>query len=515
MGFYEEHPSTLWLVLPGSLCYNAAAMKWGRPRRVRRAVLVVASCLGLMGGLAWARVMPFEAMALLWLLPLFALVALRRHTWLTVLLFVAWFFVLGWWRGDAYVQKVALHQRFHQQKVTVVGTANDEAVYGPRYQLEFVLSNVRVVSPHQTPLVGNLTVRGFGEPAIYRGDVVQVTGKLYPTRGNSLGGISFAELEVLQQDSSPINELRRRFSAGLQSALPDPAASLAAGILIGQRTTLPEQTDKDLRHVGLTHIIAVSGYNLTVIVMACRRLLAGRSKFQATAACLALLGVFLLITGSNPPVVRASIVCLLGLAAWYFGRRMNPLVLLLVSAAITVLANPLYLWGSVSWYLSFLAFFGVLVLAPLLTKRLLKGREPPLLLAVLIESACATIAVLPYILFIFGEMSLVSLLANVLVVPIIPVAMLLSLFAGLAGMWLPFVAGWIAWPATTVLTYMLDVAHLLSRVPNAFIQHIEFPFWLMLASYALLGAWCLLLYHKTKQIEPAILTDKTSNKQGA
>src|SRR5690606_1903143 len=146
------------------------------------------------------------------------------------------------------------------------------------------------------------------------------------------------------------------------------------GLLVGVRNTLPEETSEQLRHVGLTHIIAVSGYNLTVIVMACRRLLAKRSKFQTTFACLALIGVFLLLTGSHPPIVRAAVISVLSIGAWYYGRKVKPLVILMVAAAITVLANPVYLWSSVSWWLSFLAFFGVLVLAPLVAKRLIGNR---------------------------------------------------------------------------------------------------------------------------------------------
>src|SRR5690606_17682131 len=103
----------------------------------------------------------------------------------------------------------------------------------------------------------------------------------------------------------------------------------------------------------------------------CRRLLAKRSKFQATAACLALISLFLLVTDAAPPIVRAAIISLIGIGAWYYGRNIRPLVLLLVAATITVIANPIYLWSSVSWWLSFLAFFGVLVLAPLITKRII------------------------------------------------------------------------------------------------------------------------------------------------
>ena len=463
-------------------------------------------CLAAAAGLVVARSLSLPAPGYLWIIVPFALLSLRRQNVVTACLLVLLCFGVGWWRGTVYMQKLAVHESLHLQKVVLVGTATEDAVYGKRYQLEFSLGNAQVVSPLRTPLVGGLSIRGFGEPAIYRGDIVRVEGKLYPTRGNNLASISFANLRVLKRDGFWLNELRRKFAAGMQSALPEPVASFGLGLLIGQRSTLPEATSDQLRHVGLTHIIAVSGYNLTIIVMACRRLLAKRSKFQATFACLALIGVFLLITGSSPPIVRASIISLLSIGAWYYGRNIKPLVLLLLAAAVTVVANPLYLWGNVSWYLSFLAFFGVLVLAPLITRRLFGGREPHALVSILIESACASIAVLPYILFIFGQTSLVSLPANLLVIPFIPVAMLLALVAGLGGMLAPVVAGWLAWPAKLLMTYMLDIAALLSRVPHAFMGNIAFSVGAMVLAYAILGFICLVLWSKTRKT--AIITEK-------
>lgn len=442
----------------------------------------------------------------LWAVALFTVISLRRHNVVTLLLVTTLCFGIGWWRGSVYMHKLAIHQSLHFEKVTLVGRATEDAIYGKRYQLEFPVSNVEVAAPMRTSLVGNVTVRGFGEPAVYRGDIVQVSGKLFPTRGNSLASISFADLTVLRRDDSWIHELRRKFAAGVQSALPEPAASFGLGLLIGQRNTLPEENTEQLRHAGLTHIIAVSGYNLTIIVLACRRLLAKRSKFQATFACLALIGIFLLITGTSPPIVRAAIISMLSIGAWYYGRAIKPLVLLLLAAAITVLANPIYLWGNVSWYLSFLAFFGVLVLAPLITKRIIGDREPRVLTGILIESACASVLVLPYILFIFGEMSLVSLPANLLVIPFIPFAMMLGLGAGLVGMFAPVVSGWLAWPAKWLLTYMLDVAHLLSSIPHAFVENINFPLAYMIVSYAVIGFVCLVLWKKTRK--NAIITEK-------
>lgn len=469
-------------------------------KRLRRPVLVIASCLALFAGTALAHWYWLASAGWVWLFVMAVLATLRLHNGVTVCCLILLCFGIGWWRGTAGAEQLALLRQLSFQKVTIVGKVTDEAVYDERHQLEFTLTNVRYESPLQQSLPGDITVKGFGAGMIYRGDTVRATGKFYPTRGNKVASIGFAQLEVLARDDSWINNFRRSFAAGMQSAVPEPLASFALGLLIGQRTTLPEATDQQLREVGLTHIIAVSGYNLTVIVMACRRLLARYSKFQATAACICLITVFLLITGTSPPIVRAGVISMLGIAAWYYGRDIKPTVLLLVGAALTVVANPFYLWGNVSWYLSFLAFYGVLVLAPLVSRRLWGDKEPKMIGSLLVESACASVAVLPYILFIFGQTSSVGLVANMLVVPLIPLAMVLGLVAGLAGMLAPAFAGWFAWPARLLLTYMLDIANALSRVPHAFIEKVGFSFAAMCIAYAALGFITWVLWRKTRKV---------------
>ena len=159
--------------------------------------------------------------------------------------------------------------------------------------------------------------------------------------------------------------------------MPQPLAAFGLGLLVGQRATLPQDVNQQLLMVGLVHIIAVSGYNLTIMVEAARRLFGKRSKFQTMAVCLLLIGTFLLMTGDSPSIVRASIISMLSIGAWYYGRQLKPLVLLLLAAAVTVVANPLYLWGNVSWCLSFLAFFGVVLVAPLVQQCWFGERAPP------------------------------------------------------------------------------------------------------------------------------------------
>ncbi len=148
-----------------------------------------------------------------------------------------------------------------------------------------------------------------------------------------------------------------------------------------------------------------------------------------------------------------------------------------------------------------------MVVAPLITKRVFGDKQPKLPIAIIIESLCAEAMTLPYVLHVFGQMSFVGLLANLFVAAFVPLAMLLCLVAGLAGMFAPAVAGWFAWPAKMLLTYMLDAAHLLSCIPHSFVEHIGFSLPMMLAAYAIVGVCTILLNGKMGK-KYAIITDR-------
>jgi competence protein ComEC len=382
----------------------------------------------------------------------------------------------------------------------------NDALYGKNGQLAFDAN--RIITPDGRELTGKIQLSGFGANAVFQGDEVTATGKLYPGYGAYQGRMSFAEIAVTARHPTAVSVVRQRFTAGMQTALPEPLAPFAMGLLVGQRATLPENAKQDLLMVGLTHIIAVSGYNLTIILHASRRLLGGQSKRLATFLSLALIAVFLLLTGASASIVRAAIVSVLSIAASYYGRAFKPLNLILLAAAITAWANPVYVWSDLSWYLSFLAFFGVMVLSPLIQARWPAGWHQTLIGGVALESICASVMTEPFILYVFGQISLISLPANMLVVTLIPLAMLLGLAAGLAGMLASSIAGWFAWPAAWLLNYMLDVAHVLAGLPHVFIQNRSLPLAGMLGIYATVISVCLVLRHKTKSVNRATITDK-------
>jgi len=467
--------------------------------RFRRTSLILVGCTTFLLGIGLARYDHLNV-SIIWiiLLACYTGIAWRRKNILTLLFVVATCLLFGLWRGNQFAIETQAYQHLYEHNVTIIGEVKSDSIYGKNGQLSFELGKVELVKPYRDSMVGVVNVSGYGENAIYRGDIVSVQGKLKSTLGSKQGRISYAEVNLLNSNPSLVQKLRSKFTAGIYSAIPDPEASFGLGVLIGQRDTLPKETSDILKIVGLTHIIAVSGYNLTILVRAAQRAFGKRSKYQATLAAFLLITSFLAVTGLSASIVRAAIVSTLGLLAWYFGRLIRPTLLIALSAAITAGWYPIYPWSDIGWYLSFLAFFGVLVLAPLVTQRIWgPDKKHSTMNLVIIESFCAQIMTIPIILFIFHQSSLVGLVANILVVPLVPLAMVLGLFAGIAGVFVPILAGYVAWPATILLTYMLDVARVLSRVPNAQVK-LNVDLFTMLFLYATLLFICWVLYLKVK-----------------
>ncbi|HEX4774417.1 MAG TPA: ComEC/Rec2 family competence protein [Candidatus Saccharimonadales bacterium] len=474
--------------------------------KFRRRTLMLWLCLSILAGLGLAHIGLTIASLWLYFLVPFTAAAWPKRSLTAVVLTLLVGLGLGCWRGSLFQQKLAAYAPYEHQKVTLMARANEDAVYGKTKQLTFMAGDIVLANGQR--LAGKIQLSGFGVNAVFQGDMVKVTGKLYPGLGARQGSISFASVQVIKHQPSLVADIRRKFAAGMQTALPEPLAPFAMGLLVGQRATLPAEVKQDLLMVGLTHIIAVSGYNLTIILHSSRRLLAKHSKRFSTFLSFALIAVFLLLAGTSASIVRAAIVSTLSIVTAYYGRELKPLNLLTLAAAITAWANPFYLWSDISWYLSFLAFYGVMILAPLIQARFPGRWHDSIIAAVALESVCAETMSLPYVLHNFGQMSLIGLPANVLVVSLVPLAMLLSLVAGLAGMLAGSLAGWLAWPALTLLNYMLDVAHFMAHIPHVFIQNRSLSLIAMLGLYGLIIGLTTVLHHKTKRLKGGTITDR-------
>ncbi len=405
-----------------------------------------------------------------------SLIAYRRRLFLTCLMLTAVLF--GLWRTTAWTSDRQQLADLIGQSVTVTGAVADDPSIGPTGQVDFNLSHLKLDGQN---LPGALSVHMY-PVRLQRGFQVQLTGKVKAGFGNAVAEIGFPKLQIISSQQNWLERLRQHFFAGVKTALPEPLASFGLGLLVGIRALIPKPMQTELALVGLSHLVAVSGYNLTIIVQAVERALGRFGRGITLMTNLWLIAGFLILTGASASIVRASLVSVLSLLATFYGRRFHPLTLILITAGITAAVDPKYL-TDLGWLLSYLAFFGILVVAPAVEARL--NHPKPVLIRLFIESFTAQILTIPIILYFFGQLSIVAPLTNLVILPLVPIAMAVSFLAGLAGMLVPAFAGWLAWPAMIVLWLITQAIDQFAALPWAGrTDHISFP--VMLLMYAIL-----------------------------
>lgn len=406
--------------------------------------------------------------------------------------------LFGIWRGLFLKLELSDYHSLYSQSVTVIGKVKDDVDVKSISQMAIRLE---VQSINGLSIPGMLYVTTKTDD-IKRGDIVWLNGNLQGGFGSFTGVIYRANIEkiIQPQPGNLARRLRDWFASKIRRLIPEPQASLGIGFLLGQRRSISSDLQLALQVVGLTHIVVASGYNLTILVRLCRRLFSRLSKYLAMISSIIIIFGFISITGLSPSMVRAGIVTILSLLAWYYGRKFHPLVLLILAMTITVLINPYYIWGDLGWQLSFAAFAGVMILAPLMNNYFFGDKKPNSIRQILVETLSAQIVTAPIIIVSFGMFSNVAILANLLVLPFIPLAMLLTFTTGLAG-WLlvgsSFVAGLLAWPLKWLLDYMLLVINYLADFSWSSIQ-IKPSLLIPIIGYSLILGFTVYIYFKTR-----------------
>lgn len=292
--------------------------------------------------------------------------------------------------------------------------------------------------------------------------------------------------------------IKSYFETSLQLAVKEPQASFLSGILLGSRQDIPEDLKEDFAKVGLTHILAISGYNIAIIGTAFSWLLLW--FWRRTVAfwfSLAAVAIFTILTGASASVVRAAIMGGLVLLANNSGRLYNSKNALTLAAFLMILVSPMVLRYDVGFQLSFMATMGLLYVAPLFANFFKKLPKLGNLREIFIITLSAQLMVLPLVLYYFHNFSLIAFLANIIVLPLIPLAMLLGFLTGIAGMvWsgLGFIAGAPAWLMTSLILFLIKF---FARIPGLSFQ--IFLSWpgLVLAYFILLGS--IFYWHKKQK----------------
>lgn len=471
---------------------------WRLSRNIHISWLIAVGAFGICVGVIAVAKVPGSGLSttayLLLGLGLAAVALQVRKVWVIALILVAGCLV-GVWRGGALQHDLTVYKNLIGHTVTLRGTVSEDPGVTSSGEPSFRLKDI-VINGHALP--GKIWA-GVGRASpVQRSDVVTLHGKI----SGGFGGFGASMYRAsLVHDQRPIPgdvalHARDNFARHVRKGISEPAASLGLGYLVGQRRTLPPKLDDALRIAGLMHVVVASGYNLTILVRLGRRLFAKISKFLAAAVSSGLIISFFAVTGASPSMARAGLVSFLSLGAWYYGRKFHPMVLLPIAAATTLLIDPTYGWGDLGWELSFAAFAGVMILAPLGQAYFFGRQKPGTVRQILGETITAQIATIPLIVMSFGVLSTVAIFANLLILPLVPLAMLLTFIAGGSAYIAPALVPIIAFPAQTLLSYMVWVAEYFANLPWSQVETTLMP-WGVALYYAVLIAVACWMWRAT------------------
>jgi len=438
-------------------------------RNIHSSWIIAVTCFGITAGVILVQWLDYRLFAG-WSWLLVSLLCLGICFWkrigcMLVIGFAAGI-LIGLWRGSQVSGEIAVYDKLIGSTVTVRGSVRED-IDSDASGAMLLRLNVMTINGHHVP--GTVRVTVDSDAVIRRSDLVTVYGKL--SDGFGTFNANMVRPKLVRVDRPVPGDIavtvRDWFADAIRRIVPEPQASLGIGYLVGQRRSLPAELDDALRTASLTHIVVASGYNLTILVRLARRLLEKKSKYLATLAAACLIVSFMAITGLSPSMSRAGLVAGLSLAAWYYGRKFHPLVLLPIAAAVTLLINPSYGWNDLGWQLSFASFAGVMLIAPLAQAYFFGNKEPGTVRQVLGETVAAQAATLPLVVHTFGTLSNVAIIANLLVLPFVPLAMLFIALGGFGSVAVPFVAPVIALPAIALLSYMIWIIQYVANLPWA------------------------------------------------
>ncbi|MGD0855969.1 MAG: DNA internalization-related competence protein ComEC/Rec2 [Dehalococcoidia bacterium] len=374
---------------------------------------------------------------------------------------------------------------------------------------------------------GDVLVHAPFYKQLHYGDRIRLTGKLenppqfnefdyrnYLSNQGIYSIINYPRLEILETDNwfSPLSwiyDLRSRLTDSLSACLPEPQGSLAQAILLGIRSSLPPSLVQAFYATGTTHLIAISGMNLTIILGMMLPLtirLFGRRNQVYIWLSLLFIWLYTILTGLPPTVVRATIMGSVFLIAELLGRQRNAVAAMSFAGAVMVAIEPRVLWDT-SFQLSFLSMLGLVLISPYLIRMLNYGTRSDsrsymqsiksVIVTTFAATAAAIIATFPITTLNFRTFSLVGAPATFFAMPSFPAIMVTSMLTAFAGViWQPagIFFGWIAW---LFLSYFELIVKLFSAIPIAYVSNINIQPWQVIAYYA--GLTCIVITAKNRE----------------
>lgn len=368
-------------------------------------------------------------------------------------------------------------------------------------------------------ILGKILVTTKLYPEYHYGDKLKIAGQLkkpavfedfdyrqYLAKDEIYSVIYYPSINRLSEKAGPlfyqlIFNFKDKLRKVIEQVLLPPQSSILKAVFLGDKWGLSDQLKEKLNISGTRHIVAISGLHMIIMSQILLWLVLGLGLWrgQAFYGVLFFLIVYILMVGAPPSAVRAGIMAGLLLLAQKVGRLRGAERAVILAALIMLLINPQLLRSDVGFQLSFLATLSIIYLKPILDNYTGKWPNPVGLKDVLTMTLAAQLGTLPVLIFHFGRLSLVSPLANLLIVPLLPLIMMLGMILSFSGLiWLPL-AKIMAGPVWVLLTYLFKVVDYLSAWSLAACQ-LKNISWLVLIVYYSFLIFFILKCSKSKKL---------------
>jgi competence protein ComEC len=405
-----------------------------------------------------------------------------------VAIFLSIFFVIGFIRADFSVMQKSQFENLEQRYlnlsgvVTVPPKVTDK---GSRMTVEVSeMGNSKLIRPEKI-LVAYEGYESFGY-----GDRLKIGGALELPKSfeNDVGyvfnypmylakdGIFFVmqKAKVTKVGEGGGNffmsflfNVKNSFISKMQTVLSGPDTALMSGILLGAQDSIPKSTKEDFQKSGLTHILVLSGYNITIVGDSIARVFSiWFSKFVSLGFGAFAIILFALLSGGGASTVRATVMALIAMLGKILGRENDAVRVLFIVGFLMILINPLTIMYDPSFHLSFLATLGMIMFSKRIEIKMMFVKHPKLR-EILATTIATQLLVAPYFLWSMGKVSIISLISNIFVLPIISWAMLSGFITGVLGyisFYLAYIPGFIS---HLFLLYITALAHFFASLPFA------------------------------------------------
>ena len=285
---------------------------------------------------------------------------------------------------------------------------------------------------------------------------------------------SYPKIKLLSQNQgkfalNAIYQIKQDLIEKISFNLAEPQASLFAAIILGSRRGIPAILNDKFNLTGTTHLIAISGLNITIIaailMSICLNLYLSRKKSFWLISIFLIF--YLIIIGFPASAVRAGMMGWLAILAIYFGRLNRLTNALILAGALMILINPLILRDDVGFQLSFLAVLGMVYFLPFFKKFFKTNIFNWVVKEAMAVTLAAQAATLPLLIYHFGRVSIVAPLTNLLIVSALPFLTVYGFIVLFSNLIFPNLPAYFFWPIWLMLTYIVKVIEIFAALPFA------------------------------------------------